>query len=64
MFESSLRHAAMLKLLGRVCRPFESHNARGIGRDGNWTQAQWTPAKNTHNGWVNARIVGYGYEHG
>jgi len=29
-FESSLGHASTLKLLGRVCRPFGSYNARGI----------------------------------
>jgi len=29
-FESSFGHAALLKLLGRTCRPFGSHNAREI----------------------------------
>jgi len=29
-FKFSLGHAAALKLLGRACRPFGSHNARGI----------------------------------
>ena len=33
-------------------------------RDGNWTQTQWAPAKNTHDGRVNTRIVGYGHGHG
>ncbi|AES70397.1 hypothetical protein MTR_3g052710 [Medicago truncatula] len=28
--ESSIGHAAALKLLGRACRPFGFHNARGI----------------------------------
>jgi len=35
-----------------------------LSRDGNWTQAQWAPAKNTHDGRVNARIVGYGHGYG
>jgi len=35
-----------------------------LSRDGNWTQAQWTPAKNTHDRWVNTRIVRYGPGHG
>jgi len=35
-----------------------------VVRDGNWTQAQWAPAKNTHDGRVNARIVGYGHGYG
>jgi len=39
-------------------------NLKVLGRDGNWTQAQWAPAKNTHDGRVNARIVGYGHGYG
>jgi len=34
-----------------------------VDRDGNWTQDQWAPAKNTHDEWVNTRIVGYGHGH-
>jgi len=29
-FKSNLVHAVVLKLLGRVCRPFESYNAREL----------------------------------
>jgi len=36
----------------------------GFSRYGNWTQAQWAPTKNTHDGRINARIVGHGNGHG
>jgi len=40
------------------------HHLVFVTRDGNWTQAQWAPAKNTHDGRVNTRIVGYGHGYG